>query len=476
MPPHQNSPHPAEDKPGSYRVISKLAYLLSARWFRDILQAIFLIYLARLSATTYGEFMLALGLGGILLLIGQFGLDLPLVSLLTPKDSDTGEALSLVTLLKGGLLGLACLGAVGFVYWQDYGYPLKQVMLLISAGMGIEALANTFFVALQVKGRQKLEGKIKVLAAALAYGYGLIGLILGAPPFLLAFFKLIENAVNLLGGIVVTYFQDQVAWQWPSLPRLVATARQAFVFALLQVVGVTYNKANLFFLQRYDGAQGLAQYSATWQVVDVFSGLISSLLLKSVLFPLFVHFWEVDRQEVFRLAQNTARWLMASALILMFFLYIESDRLISLVYGPQYQDAIWMQKYLVITIFFAFLHNLAAFLMMSMRLERLLLAFYLMGLAFNLLWCSLAIPGAPLMGTVLAMVLTKGIVAALTVSYAQRRLGMISLRVVVQLTVAVLTGLALYLLSLGHTFREVAEGLALLPILALVWYWWRGGD
>ena len=62
--------------------------------------------------------------------------------------------------------------------------------------------------------------------------------------------------------------------------------------------------------------------------------------------------------------------------------------------------------------------------MISMRLERLLLIFYLGGLTFNLLWCSLAIPRMPLMGAALAMVLTKGGVGACTVSFCQRRLGL----------------------------------------------------
>jgi hypothetical protein len=57
------------------------------------------------------------------------------------------------------------------------------------------------------------------------------------------------------------------------------------------------------------------------------------------------------------------------------------------------------------------MHNLAAFLMITMRLQRLLLIFYLGGLAFNLAWCSLVMPRYPLMGAALAMVLTKGGVA-----------------------------------------------------------------
>jgi len=156
----------------------------------------------------------------------------------------------------------------------------------------------------------------------------------------------------------------------------------------------------------------------------------------------------------------------------MFVLFIESDRIITLVYGPNYGEAIWLQKILVVTVAFAFFHNLAAFVMISMRLQRLLLVFYLCGLVFNLLWCSLAIPRMPLLGAALAMVLTKGGVAACTVSFCQRRLGLIPRQPLLQLGLAVLVGALFYLLGHNRLPREATEALALAPVLALTARWW----
>jgi O-antigen/teichoic acid export membrane protein len=460
-------------RPASHRILAKFAYLLSARWVREALQFVFLIYLARHSTTTYGQFMLALGLGQILLLVGEFGLNLPLVSLLSQKGADRAEALSQVSLLKGVLLASAWIGALGFVSWQGYGSPLKQVVLVLVAGMVLEALASTFFVAFQVEGRQDLEGKIKSLAAGLGFGYGLMSLILGAPPVVVACYKLIETLVNLGLGAWLVVLRRPFHPKWPALGRLGATLRLGLVFALIEVAAITYNKANLFFLQRYAGADGVAQYSAAWQMVDGFSCLVSSLLLQSVIFPLFVQLWEVDRSQVARLARNTARWLLGAACPLMFILFIESDRIITLIFGAYYQEAIWLQKYLVITVLFAFLHNLAAFLMISMKLEKLLLIFYLAGLVFNLLCCALIMPAYPLMGAALAMILTKGVVALLSVSYCQRLLGLIPPRPLLHLGAAALVGACLYFVGRGLLTREMAEALALAPVAALAWHWYR---
>lgn len=466
-----NGPPPVP--PGAHRILKKFAYLLSARWVRDALQTVFLIYLARHSSTTYGEFMLALGLGSILLLVSEFGLNLPLVTLLSRRDREPGEALGQVTILKGLLLGLAAVGALIFIQWQGYSPPLRRLMLLLAAGVALEALSNTFFVALQVQGRQDLQGKINSLAAALGFGYGLITLICGAAPLLVAFYKLVETLANLGGGLWLILSKPQYRPQWPSLPRLWRTLRLGAIFALIEVAAIIYNKANLFFLQRYAGADAVAQYSVTWGLVDGISSLVSSLLLQAILYPLFVRLWETDREQVPGLAQNTARWLLAAALMVMFFLSIESDRLITLVFGPHYLAAIWLQKILVITVVFAFLHNLAAFLMISMQMSRLLLVFYLSGLVINLLWCSLVIPLTPLLGSALAMVVTKGSVAALTVGFCQWRLGLIPRKPLLHLALAALAGALLYLATAGWLPREAAEFLALAPTLALAFTWWR---
>ena len=452
----------------------KFAYLLSARWLREALVTVFFILLARRSANTYGEFMLAISLGAILLLVGEFGLNLPLVSLLHDEERDKGAVLGQVLFIKGILLVGALVGSLAFFQWQGYSRKLQLVMLAIGMGVALEALATTFFVAFQVEGRQDLEGRIKAVAAGVGLGYGLITLLLGAAPTTIALFKIIETLVFLAGGAYLLL--PRIPLRWPSFKGLWGITQKGLIFALIEIAAIIYNKANVFFLQSYAGAGAVAQYSVTNQTVDGLSGVVSNLLLQSVLFPLFVKLWEVDKTEVSRLAQNTARWLLAAALPLMFVLAVESDRLITLVYGHQYQDAIWLQKYLVVTVVCAYLHNLAALLMVSMRLERLLLVFYLIGLAVSLLSCSLLIPVVPLLGTALALILTKVAMTSLTVSYCQRRIQLIPRKPFIQLSAAAVIGLAAYFLTGLFLRRELAEGLALVPILALAWRWWRENE
>jgi O-antigen/teichoic acid export membrane protein len=149
---------------------------------------------------------------------------------------------------------------------------------------------------------------------------------------------------------------------------------------------------------------------------------------------------------------------------LMFLLWVESDRLLPLIYGVNYAQAIWLQQYLVITILIAFWHNLAVFLLLSMGREKLLLGFYLLGLIINLLWCSLVLPSAPLLGAALAMIITKGAVAVLTVSTAQNRLSFLGTRDLQQVAGALCIAVIIYFSSKNLLPRETVVLLTLMPL------------
>ncbi|NLI82590.1 MAG: oligosaccharide flippase family protein [Deltaproteobacteria bacterium] len=466
-------PHKSSSRRSSHGVLQKFAYLLGAHWIREGLRAVFLINLARQSATTYGEFMLATSIGQILLFIAEFGLNQHLVPLLAKKDAKTADLLLQASILKGGLLLCGIAGTWIFVRWQGYPLSLQALVFVLALGIGLEAITSSFFVACQVQGRQDAEGKVRSVAATFGFGYGLAMLSWGAAPLLLALFKGVETLVNLLGAVLVSGRGKGLSFQWPRLWSLWYTAKGSMVFTAMALATTLYNNANIFFLQKAAGAEGVAQYGVTWDMVDGISCLTSNLLLRNVLFPLFVNLWGNDRQELNRVVRESTRWLIAVSIPIMFFLSMESDRIITLLYGSHYSDAVWMQQFLVFTILISFLHNLAAYLMISMKREKLLLSFYLGGLALNLILCTFLIPADPLMGTVLAILLTKGVVGVATVSFCQLRFGIISAGPLLRIVIATGVGWLLYLGGNALLFREAGELLAMVPVSVLAHSWRR---
>ena len=277
--------------------------------------------------------------------MAEFGLNQHLVPLLVRKENEQGDILVQVSMLKGMLLACECLGMFFFVHWQGYSHGLKMLVFVLGIGVGMDALASSFFVAFQVEGHQALEGKIRAMGATLGFGYGLTLLFVGAAPLIVAFYKIVETAANLAGVLFTSAGRACLRFRLPRIRHIWTTGRGSIVFTLMAIAAILYNKANIFFLQRFGGPTDVAQYMATWQMVDGISILTANLLLKNILFPLFVKLWETDRVELARLVRNSTEWLLAAALPIMFVLFIESDRLIGLIYGPAYGDAVWMQKY-----------------------------------------------------------------------------------------------------------------------------------
>jgi len=460
----------------SHRVLSKFAHLLGAQWFRDFMNTIFMISLARMSAQVYGEFSLAFELGALVAFVAEFGMNQALVADLGKKSSPVGDVLARYTLLKALLSGLGWAGGVGFVYWQEYQPDLRWLALCISAGMALEGLASTFFVACRTRGRQDLEARVRMTASLLGYGYGLAALFLGAPFVVVGLFKAVEHLVNLGGGMYMALGPAKVGRLRlgpKPLARTWRTAKNGMVFLLIALAGILYNKANIFFLQRYGGAPSVAQYSIAWVTVDGAAAMVSNILLRNVLYPLFVDLWHNDRDEFMSMTRTAVRWLLAVALPVMFLLCVEADRIVTLVYGPTYQDSIWMQQLLVPVILCGFFHNTAAYIMMSRKEERLLLIMYLVGLASNLVFCVTLIPTQPLLGTVLSIVFTRVVMTCCTMGYCQYKLRLVQWNATRPVVLAAALGGGLYWLVGKTGIRELAELAALGPILWLGWRWWR---
>ncbi len=478
---------PKEGGVRSHGIIGKFLHLASAQVIRDVLHTVFFIYLARQNQSHYGEFQLAFNTAMIVLFLGEFGLNQPLVSSLSKKFGHKGDILAQYTLIKGLILVLGWLGVFAFINQQGYTPGLKNLVLVITAGVGLEALSSSFFVACRVQGRHDLEARIRAMAALLGYGWALGALYMGLQPHWIALFKLIENGFNLVGGAWIAINRTDIqglALKTKALERTWATAKGGLVFVLMAFFSILYNKANLFFLQRVSGPNIVAQYAATWEVVDAVQIPISSLLMKSVLYPLFVGLWRNNKDEFDRLKNNSVKWLLGASMPVMFVLFMESDRIIGFIYGDKYQQAMWLQKFLVPAVACSFLHNLSAYLMMTQHKQNLLFWMYLGGLALNIGLCALLIPANPLatalgiqlnplLGAALAIVLTKFAVAVCSTWYCQKTMRLIKWRALAPVILATAIGTGLYFASLPLHIREISEIAALSPFFVMGWYWWK---
>ncbi|MDR3639978.1 MAG: oligosaccharide flippase family protein [Humidesulfovibrio sp.] len=459
-------------RPQAQGVLRRVAALLAAQWLGDGLQAVFLLLLARRAVDAYGGFMLAMSLGQILLFCAEFGINQHFMLLLVKREAAPSAVYRQITLLKGALLLLGSVCAAGFCLSQGYPAELMGLMLIIGLSYGVDALVNSYYVVCQSLGRQDVEGRVRGMAALCGYGFGLVALLSGAPPLVAALFKPVETLV----GLAVSLPLLRRSWRASELPlwrTLRETWNKTRVFTLMALAAILYNKINIFFLQRHGGARAVAQYSATWQLVDGIASLAATILLGRVLFPLFAKLWVTDPEAFQAKAREQARVLTALALPATFVFMAGAGIIIPLAYGDQYAEAVRIQPWLSLCLLISFLHNLAYYLLLSMGRQTLVLLFFTAGLAVNVILCAALIPGAPLDGAVAAIVLTKAFVAVLTLGACQRAVRLFSLRGLRPALLA--TAGAGALAWCGELLGQPLAGraLALVPLLANLWTTWR---
>ncbi len=412
---------------GNDSILSRLAYLLSAQAVEGVLSSVFFLYLAWLNSSNYGQVMFAMAGGAVVNTAIQFGLYYPLVSKLAASEpSESRKLLVTVQIIKLALFLLCMAGIMVFAWRQELSAELSSVLTIICLGFSVEALAETFFAELRVAGQQNLEARIKITASIGSYGYGFISAGLGLGPVSVSLFKLISGITRLLLGYRI-YLKDHsrtaiLSVTWNSVNSMF---KASLVFALIEILGVIYNKTNIFFLQKATGLEGIAYYSAAWNIVDAVSILASDQFLGWVIFPLLATLWWKNRQLAGELVKRNAQWLMALALPVVFILHAESSLIISLIYPPQYSDAIWMQKYLVWTIPISFQNNLFSYVMMVSGAAKVLLLFQFIGTIVNLALNFTLVPMMKLQGGCLVIIFTKLFVACLTFFYCRFSLGFV---------------------------------------------------
>lgn len=453
-------------------ILLRFAHLLSAQGVEGIASTLFFLYLAWLDKDFYGEVMLALAAGAILTKVVNFGLYYPQVADLGRADDEEKAAItSRVNIIKGCLLFVSVLALWGVSGYRGYSTQLGWILLVIALGFGIEELADTFFADMRVRGLQKTEARIKILASAGSYGYGLVTALLGFPPVFVALFKLVSGSIRLIPSVI--WYAKTYSSKLSVIPSarspVIATFRTASIFALIQILGTVYNKLNYFFLEQAAGRDGVAVYSATYNIVDPVSILASEQLLGWVVFPVLSVLWWTRRDEVALLVRNTALWLIAIAVPIMFVLHAESGLIIGLLYPSEFAEAASLQTYLVWSILLSFESNLFQYVMVVAGAARTLLLFQAITTAMNLFLNVLLVGPLGPLGACLVLVLTKLTMTMLAFVYCQASFRFFKLSDFVFPIVVSLLAVAAFAITRPLVGQHVAVVVSMIAYGGLLW-------
>ncbi|MDR0827476.1 MAG: oligosaccharide flippase family protein [Desulfovibrio sp.] len=450
----------------------RFGFMLCAQWGSSLLVIVFTVLLARTGPEILGLFTLALAMSILVTMITGAGFENYLIPRFSERRVDKRNLLAQTWLLQACLflVSLALLALVCIILGYDNEKSL--LIFLIAAGMGPIAMSKSFFALCRVQGRHDTEMRIRVPAGLAGSLFGIVALLLEAPLPVIFCFKLLEALVLfMLIGVALRWRLDLIAVKFGAWTN---KWRDGFLFTGISVCGLLYNKLNLYLLDQYSGSYDLGLYSAPWEMIDTISALISGALIERVLFPLMAEQWRKDSAAFMRCNRISLQCMLLLGLFTSYLLFMEGDRLLTLIYGAQYHQAAALLYAQIPCILAAFLHNLAACMLLSTQRYRIVFLIYVSGLVWNIILCVTLIPVHSALGASFAITGTKLWMACLTVGFSiYCGLGF-QLRPILIAAAAAVLAWGLYDGSLHYMpRREAAEAIGLVPLLALAGWWIR---
>ncbi len=404
-------------------ILTRFAHLLSAQAVDGLLTTGWFLYMAWSDPNVYGIIMYALAGSAIVTRVVQFGLYYALVGYLSRVSPDEiPGVLHSVNILKLLLLAPTMVVVWGFALYQGLSFDVTWALFFVCLGFGLEVIADTFFADMRVRGRQDQEARIRIISSVASLAYAFLTTALGLGAVAISLFKLV-SAVIRIALVAINYVRVYYGapWRITHWASVWALFTGASVFALIQILGLFYNRTNVFFLERVTGVKGVALYSAAYNLVDPVSALASEQLLGWVVFPLLAFLWREKKDNIGPVVRTSARWLLIIAFPIMFFLGIMGKTIVDIIYPPDLRECAWMLPYLVWTIILSFEVNLFAYVMMVSGAQRILLAFACVVTIFNLLFNVTLVQPYGLLGGCLVIILTKLVMTILTLIYCQLR-------------------------------------------------------
>lgn len=408
---------------GAKGILVRFTHLFSAQVVDGAASALFFLYLAWLDSTLYGEIMYALSAGFLVGKLVQYGLYYPTVSDLSRAEGeDVTAILNRVNIIKLIMLVSSMTVVTGIAYAKGFDTRIAWILVFICLGIALEAIAETLFAYLRVKGYQHREARIRIAGVLVCYGFGFAWAASGLNPVVLGLYRLVQ-AVVMIGLGLRARFREFVLELFRKVEwsEVRAMFRAATPFAVMLTLALIFNRSNFFFLEYLRGVKEVAYYSAAYNLVDPVCVLASQQFLGFVIFPLLAGLWTENRTKAESIVRGNALWLAMIAFPIVFFIHVCSDLIIGTFYPAEYSEAAQVMRSLSWTVLISFESNLFWYVMMVSGAVNVLLVFAVITTAMNLVFNLVLVSSFGLPGSAWVLVLTKLIMATLTFYYCQCR-------------------------------------------------------
>ena len=414
------------------RIIAKNAgFLLLSQIITFIFSFLFIVYTARyLGVEGYGTLSFAIAFTGILSVFTDLGLSVWVTREVTRDMSLARKYLGNIMAIKI-VLAVFSFGLISVII-NLLNYPLETINLvyLIAFYFIISSFTNLFYAIFQSHEQMEYQSYGQILNSALLF-LGAVFLIFNQLNIINFGFLYLTVSLILLGYAFLV-----CAWKffYPKIEIDLSfwkpTLKEAWPLSVAVIFSMIYFKVDVVLLSLLKGNSVVGWYVASYNILEFL--LVIPAIFTTSIYPFFSQVHVTSPQSLQQSYEKSFKYLLILGLPISVGITILADKIIFLIYGTAFQNAVISLQILIWTIPLIFLTYLLRFLLISMNKQVLVLKIIFICMTFNIVLNLLLIPQFSYLATAAMTVFTELLLFVLCFYYTSTLIDKIRTKFVVK--------------------------------------------
>lgn len=408
----------------------------------------FTIYTARyLGATNYGTLSLALAISSITTILIDLGFNTLLTRDVARDNSLTEKYISNIISIK--LILFLIIFFLLILILNLLNYPEKTVVYIVVFSLIFTSISGIFYAVFQAHENLKYQSIGGILNASLLLGLALYAIYNKAT--LINF-----SLIYLVVGVIVFIYIFLVFRKNFFLPKLKfdstffrSKSKETIQFGLISIFVTTYVWIDTIILSIFKGNYDVGIYNVAYRLILIL--LFIPSIINYTIFPLMSKVYD-SPESMNKIVELYFKLMLFVSLPLGFFITLQANNIIILIFGPSYLPAVPALQILIWATVFTFLNSAFVQLMQSSNRQHILTRISGICMVLNIIINLFLIPIWGYLGASIVTFITEFSIAFLVIlaSYKigygiRREFYKIFLKILISSSI-----MALYVILLGN--------------------------
>lgn len=390
-----------------HRIAKNTASLMVADTISKGLLFLLVILIARnLGDVAFGKYSFAFAFTSIFAIFADFGLSTLTIREIARNHDLAGKYLGNISLIKLILSIVTGLIIVISINLLDYPPETTIAIYFLGAYVIVSSFSQFFRAFFRAFERMEHEAFVRIIERALLFtvaasmlhlGYGLI-------PVVAVFFGVSIFGFILTIGVLLKHFtKPEYDIDFKFWREIIS---EALPFGLTSIFVVIYFKIDSIMLSMMVGDAAVGWYNAAYNIVDGLMFVIAGSFT-GALYPLMSRHFNSSETSLKKLFIKSFAILSLVGFVVSVGVTVYSDKIIYILYGPQYINSVIALKILVWAFFIICISTLSSTFLNSTGKQKLVTIVTSLGAILNVSLNLILIPLYGLEGAAFATVITE---------------------------------------------------------------------